>query len=361
MEGIHGTLGAWHTMVHGFANVIHDRQGGRRGDEKTFSQSMLMAMAMRQAGAGTLGLRGMFSLDPLMGKDGYPLLLQTGETANGLTPLIDRQHPHDLLMELAASYSLPVGKETSVFGYVGYPGEPALGPPTFMHRFSGADNPEAPLGHHWLDATHITFGVATLGYVRRNWKIEGSVFNGSEPDEERWNFDRLRMNSASGRISFNPNANWSMQLSHGYLESPEQLEPGVDQRRTTASVSYNRPFGVDNWQTTLAWGRNDKRPGSTTDAVLLESALRLREVNTFFGRAEYAEKDELFEEGHPLEGRRFDVGKLSLGYLRDFALAEHVSLGLGGLGSLYALPDRLEPHYGDNPASFMIFARLKLH
>src|SRR5215218_11181510 len=121
---------------------------------------MVMGMAQRQVGDGTLGFRAMLSPDPFMGASGYPLFLATGETANGVTPLVDRQHPHDLPMELAATYSVPVGAKDSVFVYAGLPGEPALGPATFMHRFSGMDNPEAPLGHHWLDSTHVTFGVA---------------------------------------------------------------------------------------------------------------------------------------------------------------------------------------------------------
>src|SRR6185295_18664261 len=154
----------WMLMAHGVVNFIYDDQGGDRGGNKTFSSSMAMLMASRPLGAGTFGLRGMVSLDPLMGKSGYPLLLQTGETANGQQHLTDRQHPHDAFMELAATYSVPLSEKNSVYGYVGLPGEPALGPSAFMHRFSGMENPEAPLTHHWLDSTHITFGVATLGY-----------------------------------------------------------------------------------------------------------------------------------------------------------------------------------------------------
>jgi hypothetical protein len=96
-QGLHVMRGEWMVMVHGYADGIYDRQGGPRGQEKGFSQSMLMAMAQHPLGEGTLGLRAMGSLDPAMGPSGYPLLLQTGETADGRTGLIDRQHPHDLL------------------------------------------------------------------------------------------------------------------------------------------------------------------------------------------------------------------------------------------------------------------------
>ena len=150
MAAIHGTLGSWMTMIHGDAFLVYDHQGGRRGDNKTFSESMLMGMAQRGLDTGILTLQGMVSFDPLMGKSGYPLLLQTGETADGVHPLIDRQHPYDFLMELSGTYSAPLG-DGSAFVYAGYPGEPALGPATFMHRLSGMENPEAPITHHWLE------------------------------------------------------------------------------------------------------------------------------------------------------------------------------------------------------------------
>jgi hypothetical protein len=359
MEGIHGLLGNWTTMIHGFIDAVYDNQGGPRGGHKTFSESMLMGMAQTSLGPGHLMLRGMISLDPTMGKSGYPLLLQTGETADGVTPLIDRQHPHDFLMELAAIYSAPIAPATSAFLYVGYPGEPALGPPTFMHRYSGMDNPEAPIGHHWLDATHVTFGVLTAGLVYRDWKIEGSLFNGREPDQQRWDFDPLRLDSASGRVSWNPSENWSFQASYGFIKSPEQLEPDVNQHRITASAIYNKKLEHGNWQTTLAWGQNNQQPGISSNAYLLESALGWY-GHTIFARAESDEKNELFLPGSPLFGRAFDVAKFSLGYVYDIRIAEHVSLGLGAVGSLYSLPAALDPYYGSNPQSYVLFTRLKL-
>jgi len=360
MEAIHGQYGDWATMLHGTINLAAADAGGPRGNSKIFSQSMFMAMAHRPLGLGSLTLRGMVSLDPTMGKDGYPLLFQTGETADGVTPLIDRQHPHDFLMELAAVYSHKLSAATSLFLYAGYPGEPALGPPTFMHRFSGADNPDAPLGHHWLDATHITFGVLTAGLVWNTVKLEGSVFNGREPDEHRWNFDPLRLDSTAFRATWNPTPNWSMQASWGSLHSPEALEPDIDQQRITASVSYNLPLAVGNWQTTFAWGMNDKNPGDSTNALLLESALRWN-AHTIFGRIEHTEKDELFEDGETLHGQTFGIAKFSLGYVYDVPVTQHLKLGLGGVGSAYAFPSELEPYYGSSPLSGTLFVRAKLY
>jgi hypothetical protein len=360
MLGLHGSLGEWSTMLHGFATTVYDDQGGPRGDTKTFTASMLMLMAQRQAAGGTLGLRGMISLDPTMGKGGYPLLFQTGETANGVDPLVDRQHPHDFLMEMSGSYSRPLSEDSSAFAYAGLPGEPALGPPAFMHRFSGMSNPEAPLTHHWLDATHITFGVATLGAVWKNWKIEGSAFNGREPDEQRWNIDTGSLDSASARLSWNPTRNWSLQVSYGRLDSPEQLEPDVSVRRTTASAIYDTDLPIGKWQTTFAWGRNAKDPGSTTDGYLLESALQVRKTHTFFARAEHVEKDELFDHDDPLHGQVFDVDKLSVGYLFDFYRAHHVTVGVGGLVSGYRYPSELDAAYGTEPVSYMVFVQARL-
>jgi hypothetical protein len=359
MEGVHGLIGEWSTMVHGYISGIYDHQGGPRGADKSFSESMLMGMAQHGLGDGHVTVRGMISLDPLMGKNGYPLLLQTGETADGKTPLIDRQHPHDLFMELSGTYSAPIANGTSAFLYVGYPGEPALGPPTFMHRFSGMDDPEAPIGHHWLDSTHITYGVATAGVTYREWKFEGSIFNGREPDQERWGFDPLRLASAAGRVSWNPGTDWAFQASYGFLKSPEQLEPGIDQHRVTASAIYNRKFTYGNWQTTFAWGQNNRQPGTTSNAYLLESAIGWYN-HTIFARAENDEKDELFAAPDPLHGRSFNVSKFSLGYVYDIPMAEHLSLGVGAVASLYAIPSALEPYYGSNPGSIMLFARVKL-
>ena len=358
--GIEATFGDWTTMTHGFANLIYDRQGGPRGDTKTFSTSMLMTMAQRPMGEGTLGLRGMISADALMGKDGYPLLLQTGETGNGTTPLVDRQHPHDLFMELAATYSHPLSDRSSAFVYLGLPGEPALGPPTFMHRFSGEDNPEAPISHHWLDSTHITYGVVTLGIVLDKFKLEGSAFRGREPDQYRYNIETGRLDSGSVRLSYNPTGDWALQVSRGHIVSPEQLEPEVNIDRTTASAIYNRALGATEWQTTAAWGRNVKSGHGTTDAWLLESAIRLSRAHTFFGRAERADKDELFPAGDPLAGQTFRVGKLSLGYVYDIPVGSHFKVGFGGLVSRYSLPSELDPIYG-NPTSYMVFARVKIN
>src|SRR5256884_2800808 len=188
---------------------------------QSVSSSMLMFMARRELEHAALGVHVMASTDPLMGASGYPLLFQTGETANGRDPLIDRQHPHDLLMEAAATYSLNLRPQTSLFVYAGLPGEPALGPTAFMHRLSGMDEPEAPLSHHWLDSTHISFGVVTGGCTWRQLRLEASRFNGREPDQHRYDIEVRALDSYAARMSYNPTRDWALQGRFGRPASPE--------------------------------------------------------------------------------------------------------------------------------------------
>jgi len=363
--GLHRMAGPWELMMHGHATLIYDDQGGPRGGTKTFSENMLMGMANRPLGPGRLGLRAMISAEPwTIGNKGYPLLLQTGETANGVDPLVDRQHPHDLFMELAGTYSVPVGADGSVFVYLGLPGEPALGPPAFMHRFSGLENPEAPLSHHWLDSTHITFGVATLGWMRGPLKLEGSIFTGREPDEKRTNIENPKMDSWSARVSLNPTQDWAFQASYGHLHSPEQLDPEIDTDRATLSAIYNRPLASGNCQTTFAWGRNMRKPGKATNAWLVESAAS-HGRHTLFGRAERLENDELFghsgtAHGSEPTGEVFTVGKVSLGYLYDVVVTDTWKTGLGLVGSVALIPSEIRSEYGNRPISWMGFLRVRI-
>ncbi len=359
MAGMQNMTGAWLTMLHGYADVVYDHQGGPRGNTQTFTTGMLMFMGRRELTSGTLGLRLMLSADPPMGKSGYPLLFQTGETANGRTPLIDRQHPHNLLMEAAATYSHAAAADSSVFVYLGVAGEPALGPVAFMHRLSGEDNPEAPLTHHWLDSTHVSYGVVTGGYIWRQFKLEASAFNGREPDQYRYDVEIRPLESYAARLSYNPTSDWSLQASTGHLVSPEQLQPNVNERRTTASASYNAPIGQW-WQTTLAWGRNSPSSGQASAGWLLESAAQPLQGQTVFGRIERVAKDELFLPGAAFYQDSFTINKLSLGYIYDVVRLQSIHFGLGGLVSVYRFPGALDSVYGTSPTSFMLFVRARL-
>jgi len=356
--GVHLVRGAWRLMLHGYADAVVDDQRGPRGDEKFLSDNMGMAMASRSLGPGTLGLRAMMSLEPAtIGREGYPLLLQTGETADGVTPLTDRQHPHDLFMELAGSWSV-AWADRSLFVYAGLPGEPALGPPAFMHRFSGANVPVAPITHHWLDSTHITFGVLTAGVVAGPAKLEASAFRGREPDQERWDIETPKLDSHAFRLSLDPSEHWALQASYGRLASPEQLEPDVDQERRTASALVDGARGAEgHWEAMLAWGQDRNRPGRTTNAWTAEGALAFDARRTAFARIELVEKDELFVAPDPLAGNVFTVGEVTAGYRYDWLPGEHTALGIGAAGTLSRIPSDLVPAYGTHPAGVVVFVR----
>ena len=363
-DGLHLPVGGWTVMAHGEATLVYDSQGGPRGHVETVVLSHLVLDAQRPLAGGTLTLKGLFSLDPLIGQEGYPLLLQTGETGDGRRRLIDRQHPHDLIGELAAAYSHPLGAGVTGFVYGGPAGEPALGPPVYLHRAAGFADPETPIDHHWLDSTHLVFGVVTGGLVAGGWKLEASSFRGREPDEHRYDIEEPGLDSWSVRLSWNPAPDWSLEVSRGHLHSVEQLEPEDDQDRTIASAVYNHAFRGGNFQTVFAWGRMDQYartggPTTTSDAYLLESVLT-RGRDTVFGRFETVGKDEFFRIGEPGDGTFHTVSKISIGYQRAFELPAHLATDVGGLFSKYVIPRGLDSTYGSDPVSFMLFTRLRL-
>ncbi len=357
--GIHLMAGGWTLMAHAQVNAVLDWQDGPRGGERGFVSGMAMASARREIARGqVVRLRAMLSPDPLMGARGYPLLLTSGETADGVTPLVDRQHPHDLFMELSASWSLVLADRASLYLYGGLPGEPAFGPPAFMHRLSIMDSPEAPITHHWLDSTHITFGVVTAGIVLGKVKIEGSRFNAREPDQHRWDIETGPLDSTALRVSWNPARTLSLQASWARFVSPEQLEPGESQTRWSASAILTRPLGREGWwSSTLAWGRRSAS-GRSLDALALESAAGLGRW-TLFGRAEWTENPELDPAlGH--HGPAHSVGKVALGAIHDFRVGRHARVGIGGLWSLNFVPRALAARYGGDPSGAMAFVRLRI-
>ncbi|HEY0050546.1 MAG TPA: hypothetical protein VGB68_14740 [Pyrinomonadaceae bacterium] len=357
-------------MFHGNLFLRYTRAGSRRdfsaggkGDNARFdAPSMFMLMYSKPIDRKSqIGLRAMVSLDPVIERGyGYPLLYQSGETYRG-HPLHDRQHPHDFFSELSASYSYRINEKQSFFFYAGYPGEPALGPPTFMHRVSAMNNADAPLSHHWQDSTHITWGVLTAGYNFGKFKFEASAFKGQEPDENRWNLDAPKLDSFSGRFSFNPNKEWAFQISYGYLKNPEPSEPNLKiLRRTTASAIYNKKFGDDkNWANSFVWGQNHGN-GERTDAFLFETDYQFRK-NSIFGRVERVEKS-----GHELaldeidHDKIFWVGAYSLGYVRELYRNKNLNVGLGAQAGFYQNPNGLNAYYGGTKhQSWQIFLRLR--
>lgn len=359
----HAPAGSWTLMIHGGAFIRYTSQdaghAGTRGGNKFDAPNWIMIMAQPPRGEkGGFSFRGMFSLDRITeGGSGYPLLFQTGESWNG-EALVDRQHPHDLFSELSVSYGRSLGPDAGVFVYFGFPGEPALGPPAFMHRPSSLSNPDAPLGHHLQDSTHITFGVLTGGARYRGLKFDTSVFTGREPDENRFDLDRPRFDSWSVRLSLNPSDHIAFQVSHGLIHSPEAIEPDVNVRRTTASMMINRPLsqGAD-WTTTFVWGVNRPSERPATHSFLVDS-------EAAFGRASvYARIEYVQREAHDLKldelgDRILPVGALTTGAAWRLGTGRHFKLQAGAQVAIYHIVGDLVPAYGKRPFSFEVYLRL---
>ncbi len=358
----------WNFMAHGGIFLRYTNQdifeAGTRGDSKLDAPNWFMLMAQRKVGGkGLFNFNVMMSLDPITEESGYPLLFQSGETYKG-KPLVDRQHPHDLFSELSIAYTHAFSEDIDLTGYFGYPGEPTIGPTAFMHRISSMNNPDAPLGHHWQDASHIQFGVATVGLRYKNLKLEGSNFTGREPDENRYNFDKPRFDSYAYRLHFAPSRNYVLQFSQGFLKSPEELQPEVDVRRTTASILQSQTFTpVRHFTSALVWGHN-KKSDHAEHSVLLEGNYQCRAM-AYYSRYEFIQKDaeelQIVEDhgsGDHGHGDVFNVHVLTLGTNRTIAHFWNLNLAFGVQGTVYRPEKSLHEVYGKVPVSGQVYLRL---
>lgn len=356
----------WMYMLHGNLFIRYNNQdifnNGTRGGRKVDAPNWIMFMAQAKAGRnGVFHFSSMLSLDPLtMGGSGYPLLFQSGEAYQGKA-LVDRQHPHDLFSELSISYSYALTKKSDIFFYIGYPGEPALGPVAFMHRPSSLYNPDAPLSHHWSDATHITFGVTTVGVRLGNVKVDGSLFTGKEPDDNRYDFDKPKFDSRSVRLSYNPSEHWALQVSHGFIKSPEQLHADEDVHRTTASVVYSRPLKSDGWlNISSVFGSNRTKDHKSENSVLAELSWKMKK-SAVYTRYEFVEKsaEELsLDPSFYQDDKIFPVNAFTLGTSRDLFKAGKIRLAAGAQLSYYAVDKKLSGLYGKNPVSLEAYIRI---
>ncbi len=349
--------GAWDLMAHGVIFADYNQQGGPRGAGKAESVNWLMLMEQHKLGSGSILFREMFSAESLTAPHpGFPELFQTGETYHG-QPLIDHQHPHNVFSELALYYTQPIGKNISWLFYGAAAGEPALGPVAYLHRASASELPMAPLSHHLQDSTHTSFGVITTGLVFNRFKIEGSAFNGREPNEQRYGIQFAALDSWSARVSVAPSRNWTAQYSYGRLEHPEALEPS-SQRRQTASVEYVKPWANGSWATSLVWGRVHKvLENRNLNGYLLETTANFQSRNYVFSRLELVDKDELFP-GNP-SAPTYRIGAYTFGGARDLVHNHLWQLALGADLTVYSKPATLDAAYGNQPVSFQIFLRAR--
>jgi hypothetical protein len=352
----------WQFMSDGALFGVFNHQGGARGADEFKAPNWWMGMASREIGSSRLTFNAMFSLDPATsGRNGYADLFQVGEALNG-RPLVDRQHPHDLFMQLAAIWRMPVGDHTGVTIAGGPAGEPALGPVAFMHRASAAEYPFAPLSHHTFDSTHIAYGIVTAAIDRGPLVVEASLFNGREPDERRWDFDFGRLDSVSGRVWYKPNDEWEFQVSTGHLTHPEELEAG-DVQRTTASGSWFARDGDDFTAVTVGYGAN-VTDDATRHAVFAEATDRFGGTS-LFGRGEalQVETNLLLNDAIPVThdgaARKNTLGALTIGAVQDLITWKGFEGGVGAALTFYAVPDALRSAYGDHPVSLQIYFRFR--
>lgn len=364
MNGYMSDMGNWKLMFHGNVFLRYNSQDltekGVRGSDQFDAPNWFMLMAGNSLSRSNyLRFSIMLSLDPLLvGGSGYPLLFQSGETWQGKA-LVDRQHPHDLISELSAELIHSFNRDFALNAYLGYSGEPAFGPVAFMHRPSALNNPDSPLGHHWQDATHITFGVATLGFRFFDYKIEGSFFSGREPNENRYNFDKPDLNSYSMRLSANPWRETAFQVSYAFIKSPESLYPDEDIKRTTASILYSVPLSpVNQFNSAVIWGFNYTDPEHKEHSVTLESDMRFNRL-ALYGRYEWIEKsaEELALENFE-HGRIFPINALTLGVNYRVISVSGLDFMAGVQGSYFTTADALETIYGNNPLSAEIYLRV---
>ncbi len=361
MEGT-GPPDRWVTMTHGYAFVTFNDQGGPSGDEAFESTNHLMTMSMRRFGGGTLSLLGTFTLEPVtIRQGGSPELFQRGETYRGIL-LVDRQHPHDLFIELAVRWERPLSRRTGLILYLSPWGEPALGPTAYPHRLSASENPLAPLAHHNQDSTHISADVLTAGVRLETITLEASAFHGREPDENRYDIDQGAIDSYSGRITYRPTDALQLQVSAGRREHPEALEPG-DQTRQTFSAEYSSATRGGFVAASLLVGRN-RLPEGPEWGNGLEATWKFRDRHFVYGRIESVDRDlfELLNKRQRPQGvapKRTMVESATLGYVRNLPLIPRLETGLGGGLTVYRYDDLLDPAYGRRPLSGQVFLRIR--
>lgn len=377
MHAVQWVVGGWTLMGHGSAFGQFDDQAGFRGDRQVGLIDWEMLMALRPVAGGLFRVNAMTSFQPfVLDGHGYPELLQTGGSFEG-GRLANRQHPHDLIGELAVAFEHSLTSKLATSIYAAAVGEPALGPVTYMHRPSAENDPFAPIGHHWEDATHGSAGVVTLGVNTRWLNLEGSAFNGREPDDYRFNVDYYgaKLDSYSGRLTVAPGPNVALSAWGGYVYAHDRLDDPTGMQRYGASIltTSDRPDG-GTWANGLIWGMNvhhhsarlhTHTPGAKTytasAALLFESSLDLNDRTSVYGRVEQVQKsaDDLgFLGGEPMQ--LFTVRSLSLGATRDLRTLRDLSIGVGARGTVNLVPETLRFTYQTRtPSGLAIYLRVR--
>lgn len=341
-----------------------DRKFGLRDWESVLSPPLL---------DGRLTFRAMTSIGSLFDRGGMPSLVQTGGVyRHGYVH--DRQHPHDLLMEVAADVRFGMA-----WLYIAPVGAPALGPPAYMHRASAATDPAAPIGHHWQDASHVSYGVASIGMRWRGTAVEASAFNARESDyESPWpDFSHGKLDSFAGRASLALGPA-TMSAWWGYLESHDPIAPAMPMHRYGAAIAFDRAgFGGRRWSSLAVWGMNvhhhdgsshallhgdsTTSPHVRSSSILVESSVEIGRRSTIFTRLERVMKngEELGFLGGDLVSLH-EVRSVVVGGRRDLWSSRYATLGAGVRAIVAFLPRSLDLAYGTRrPKGIDLFLQVR--
>lgn len=359
----------WTLQLRGAVFGQLDVQSGPRGSTDLGVTSWGSLEASRPIGSGRVALLSMLSLDALgVGEDGFAELVQTGDANNGVTSH-DRMLPREFLSELAITYDLPLSSSKHFSVYVAPAGEPALGAPAFTQRPSAMDNPVPPIGFHRQDSPRTSWGVITAGVFADGWKLEASRFNGRQPNANRFNVEKLQLDSYSARLTMRPEDAWSASVGMGHIHAPNRIEPNVSTDQFTAALMNARRIRTSGkLSSTLIYSANKLvAEPFWSHSLMFETTAVLDARNSIVARLERVHKglDELDlggdgDAGSAFGSGRYHVGAATVGYIREVAEIRGGTIGAGATGTLYLLPPSFSPSYGSRtPAGAFVFVRVR--
>lgn len=213
---------------------------------------------------------------------------------------------------------------------------------------------------YWLDSTRERSSAVTLGYAWRDVSVESSTIAADDQKDGPVRSEPPKFDVRSARLSYNLAPNWVVRLSRGAVSNLDQLVPNDEVRRTAFAATYTMPFERGDWQTTLAWGRNARKFRESTMGYLLESTVRFSGTHALFGRIEQVGSDGLMREDESVQRQLFKMNRLSLGYFYDLRTAGPLHLDVGALVTRHLVPTAMEPSYGNDPTTYMMFVRFRM-
>jgi len=326
----------------------------------------------------TLGDRHYLNLD-IMGTlekwtfpdQGYPLLLQVGESNGNGIPFIDAQHPHSSpIMGLTVSdtIKLETGREKDHLKIFFAPrGESTDGPIAFMHRPTGIANPDAPLGHHvGQDVGHISSTVIGASLNLNHTRFEVSTFNGQEPEPTQIDLPVDVPNSYSLRLIEDFSSTITGMVSAAYVKDPEHDDPSIPFVTRYSASLYTR-HTLKQWHlyNAFIFGLITQYAHAASLASFGEEFwLHNSKEMRIFGRLEVIQRTP-----HELEIAASDpnsgrwVVATTVGYTHAITQIDEGEIGIGASVTKDFLPTDYQGTYGGNPWTgklFLQFSGMKM-